>query len=124
MVVHIKTIAGWECEKKSQMQPWCNTISSTGAIGTTSASTDTYKSSISSSSRRSNNGTTPFSTSTTSATSATTSSSTTPGGSAEKNMASATMVQLLNKLLHPAPRLKYYSSNLMVCENRNVKSIL
>ena len=59
-----------------------------------------------------------------SGTSGTTSSSTSPGGSAEKKMASATMVQLLNKLLHPAPRLKYYSSNLMVCENRNVKSIL
>ena len=66
------------------MQPWCNTISSTGAIGTTSASTDTYKSSVSSSSRGSNSGTTPFSTRTTSGTSATTSYSTTPGGSAEK----------------------------------------
>ena len=48
VVVHIKTIAGWECEKKSQMQPWCNTISSTGAIGTASASTNTNESSISS----------------------------------------------------------------------------
>ena len=115
MVVHIKTIAGWGCEKKSQMQPWCNTISSISAIST----------SITGNSSSHTSGTTPVSTSTTrSGTSGTTSSSTSPGGSAEKKMASATMVQLLNKLLHPAPRLKYYSSNLMVCENRNVKSIL
>ena len=87
-------------KKRWQVQPWCNTISSSGAIGTSSTGSSS------------------------SITSATTYSSTTPGGSAEKNMASATMVQLLNKLLHPAPRLKYYSSNLMVCENRNVKSIL
>ena len=59
MVVHIKTIAGWECKKKSQMQPWCNTISSTGAIGTAYASTNTNESSISSRTI----GTTPTSTS-------------------------------------------------------------
>ena len=91
VVVHIKTIAGWECEKKSQMQPWCNTISSTGAIGTTSASTNTNKNSISrssscssSSSSSSTSGTTPTCTSS-SGTSGTTSSSTTPGGCGKKD---------------------------------------
>ena len=98
-------------KKTWQVQPWCNTIGSSDAVGISSTG----------SSINNTNGTTPISTSTTSSG---TSSSTTAGGSAEKNVASATMVQLLNKLLHPAPRLKYYSSNLMVCENRNVKSIL
>ena len=60
------------------MQPWCNTISSAGAIGTTSASTNINKSRISRSSS-STSGTAPTRTSS-SGTSGTTSSSTTPGG--------------------------------------------